>query len=299
MRGAPTAMFLFLLGCEPAAPPVLAGGAVSAQPTAAAPEVGAAPASGVAVYKRSPAIGDRFRCTHRLADHRKTDLSSPSATLRRSHDSEDTVERVDECLAITDNRCTRLQLSYSNVRTTTTEDGGQPTISTSVINARTYVVSLEGAEVIVTVDGKPPTEGERSAVMDDYAGLRRRRRLLDVVPSVLTVGQELESFRYYAESLLGKEKGENPIASMRVRSIDGAFEKQRIVVDLSISTEHGGGDKGRTKTQWQSTVTLTGSGTVSYDLTGDMTIMYDGNNSKKAKGSIGGPVEAYEHCTRL
>lgn len=199
--------------------------------SASTPRSPAAPEAGpsVIITHRPPSVGTTVTTRGTKTEETEGKLSAEGHEQASSTKAREDQVRSEEILATADGRATKLKVTYK-ARSVSAEDNGKREDATAPVVGKSYFVTRDGPNVIVTSgDGGAAEAAEVAIVAKDFKGFGLPDQLLDSIPSrALRVGDRVDEMaeglkREWAErDDSGPGKASDPeVVLADVRSIDG------------------------------------------------------------------------------
>lgn len=228
--------------CGPPAPSTVSvatssGPAASTKQSASAEPEQASDASlrgeAVVITKRSPAVGDTATITRAQRSELRGWLKGEHSQLPFESTETKDIVRVEECLAVAANACSRIKVVYAKRQHAQTTRSPRP----DPLSGKTFIVAARGEEVVVTTpDGGDPGTHATDEVKRDYATLPFRSRLMDALPSKpIRVGDSMDRVAALLLAIAtdGEHAPDDVIASGRVKAI--REENGKKIITLSVT----------------------------------------------------------------
>jgi hypothetical protein len=240
--------------------------------------------------KRFPAVGDKVTET----DEETTDMSGTVSSKGKEEDlkvlEKKTVEKTEECLAVTDKTCTKLKVTYAKYDRKETVNGKEKDKGKDLAG-KTLIVELKGEELTITKeDGSKADIMEEITAKKDFKGLKRRHKFIEALPDKVKVGDSLDGI---ANALLeaaaedGDKAPKTKSAKATVKSIREEGGKTIVTIDVKLSFED---DKDGMKisAEMNGTVDIRADGghQIAGHVTGPMTIESSEGLKMSVKGTM-------------
>jgi hypothetical protein len=203
----------------------LAGCSTSTPRAPTAPQT----AASITITHRPPSVGTTVMTRGTKTEETQGKLSAEGQEQASSTKAREDQERSEEILATADGRATKLRVTYKT-RSASAEDNGQRKEATAPVVGKSYVVTRDGPNVVVSGgDGGTVAAEEVAIVAKDFKGFGLPDQLLDSIPSrALRVGDRIDEMaqglrREWAERDDGGagQASDPQVVLADVRSIDG------------------------------------------------------------------------------
>ena len=173
----------------------------------------------VTFHKVYPKVGT-IRVTTEAMKMRFT-MNARGTALTMAHNGIEA--KSEKVLALTGNRISKVEVTYTLVLETKTQNG-TATHTPSPVVGKTYVVEARGGKVLVTTrDGRSVSAAENKHVAKDYKSLGKANHMLDAIPTKpVAVGNYVPAFaealkKSFADTFAGDPKQQWTIANVFVK----------------------------------------------------------------------------------
>lgn len=183
------------------------------------------------ITRRKPAVGDKVTRVEAVDTKFTMNLTKPKVT-KVEHLAVENEERVEECLAVEGDRCTKVKVTYVKFDKVQTHDN-KPEKQDAPHAGKTYTVSFNGTEpVVMDASGKDAPKEEAKKVAKNFRKFLQRQDALAKLPSSVAVGDSLDSF--LSDVLAATQAGKGKI-EMKAKVASLKEEGGKVFVTLELT----------------------------------------------------------------